>query len=147
MLTLLRRLAGSDTTAIAMRSIIYQLLIHPSALQTLQAELDRAYAEDCLTLPIRYAEAIKLPYFCACVKEGMRVHPSVGLSLPRHVPAGGYEIAGRYFPQGVRVGINAAVLHYETSAFGLDAADFKPERWLDKDRAVKMDVSARVEDR
>lgn len=81
---------------------------------------------------------MKLPYLVACCKEGMRMHPSVGLSLPRHVPAGGKVIAGRFFAEGSRVGINAAVLHFDESVFGPDAAVFNPDRWL-TDSAAEMD--------
>jgi cytochrome P450 len=132
--------AGSDTTAIAMRAVLYQLLTHPEALKKLLAELEDARDSGALSIPVKYAEAIKLPYFAACVKEGMRLHPSVGLQMSRHVPPGGCELAGHYFPAGVRVGANAAVIHYDASVFGPDAASFNPNRWLEPG-AANMDVS------
>ena len=125
--------AGSDTTAVALRAIVYQLLTHSSVLRRLQEELDTALVEGRLTIPVKYSDATKLPYFCACVKEAMRLHPSVGLQMPRYVPAGGCEIGGHFFPEGMAVGINPAVLHYQTSVFGPDAAKFNPERWLKED--------------
>ena len=125
--------AGSDTTAVALRAIVYQVLTHPSVLTRLQNELDTAVAERRLTIPVKYSDANRLPYFCACVKEAMRLHPSVGLQLPRYVPAGGCEIGGHFFPEGMAVGINPAVLHYQTSVFGPDAVEFNPERWLIED--------------
>ena len=73
---------------------------------------------------------MKLPYLKACVKEGMRVHPSVGFPLPREVPEGGRDIAGKYFPAGCKVGINAAVLHYDKDVFGADADEYSPDRWM-----------------
>lgn len=81
---------------------------------------------------------MKLPYLCACVKEAMRLHPSVGLVLPRHVPAGGCGISGHFFPQGTTLRVNAAVLHHETPIYGKDAADFNPERWF-RDHVGTMD--------
>ena len=44
---------------------------------------------------------MRLPYLVAVCKEGMRVFPSVGLTLSRYVPQGGRTVAGRYFPEGV----------------------------------------------
>lgn len=104
------------------------------------SELDDAYAAGTLTIPVKYSQAQSLPYFSACVKEGMRLHPSVGLPIPRHPPGEGCEIAGRFFPGSTRVGINAAVMHYSEDVFGSDAQTFNPERWL-KENAASMDVS------
>jgi cytochrome P450 len=111
----------------------------PTAYDKLIAEIDKADAEGNLSKPhVKYAEAMKLPYLVACCKEGMRVHPSVGLGLPRHVPEGGKEIAGRFFPAGSRVGVNAAVVHFDERIFGADAAMFNPDRWM-SDSAVNME--------
>ncbi|KAK5168178.1 uncharacterized protein LTR77_006746 [Saxophila tyrrhenica] len=123
--------AGSDTTAIAMRAIVHQLLTHPEALRRVRAELESAMVNGGLSLPVKFSEAQQnLPFFCACIKEAMRLHPSVGLTMPRLVPAGGSEVAGQFFPEGTTVGINPAVLHYDPSIFGSDAAEFNPDRWL-----------------
>ena len=105
----------------------------------LVAEIDDFESRNLLGKPhIKYAEAIKMPYLVACCKEGMRLHPSVGLGMPRHVPPDGAVIAGRFFPAGSRVSVNAAVMHYDTSIFGEDAAEFNPDRWIDGD-ATMMD--------
>jgi cytochrome P450 len=109
------------------------------ALAKLVEEVDDFDARGQISRPhVTYAEAIKMPYLVACCKEGMRLHPSVGLGMPRHVPAGGVTIARRYFPEGSKVSINAAVLHYEDAVFGPQADRFKPERWLKGD-ALNMD--------
>lgn len=89
-------------------------------------------------MPITYAQATKLPYLNACITEGMRLHPSVGLPLQGYIPPGGATIAGVYLPEGYRVGINAAVVHYDKDVFGSDAEQFNPDRWIDGD-AVQMD--------
>lgn len=66
------------------------------------AEIDTADKAGSLSTPIKYSEAIQLPYLLAVCKEALRVHPGVGLTVPRHVPAEGATLAGRYFPKGVR---------------------------------------------
>jgi cytochrome P450 len=109
----------------------------PESMRKLVAEIDAFDKQGLLSKPhIRYTEAMKMPYLVACCKEGMRLHPSVGLGMPRHVPPGGVTIAGRYFPAGSRVSINAAVLHYDKSIFGPDAAEFNPDRWIHGDAAL-----------
>ncbi|KAL3446982.1 cytochrome P450 [Aspergillus insuetus] len=133
--------AGSDTTAIAIRSILYHLMKSPKAYNNLIAEIDEAGSDGRLSRPhIKYSEAIKLPYLVACCKEGMRMHPSVGLSLPRYVPAGGRQIAGHYFPAGTKVGISAPVLHANKEIFGADADVFNPDRWITSpEKIAEMD--------
>jgi cytochrome P450 len=66
----------------------------------------------------------------------MRLHPSVALTMPRHVPAGGCEIAGEFFPAGMKVGINPAVIHLDQDIFGPDANEFVPERWFRGDTTI-----------
>lgn len=114
---------------------------NPSAYDKLVAEIDEATREGRLSTPhLKYSEAVKLPYLVGCCKEGMRLHPSVGLSLPRYVPEGGKVIAGRFFPAGTKIGVSAPVVHLNKSIFGPDAAAFNPERWLhDSESAAIMD--------
>jgi cytochrome P450 len=122
-----------------MTSILYHLMRTPSAYKTLTHEIDTANASGQLSYPfIKHKEVIKLPYLDACCKEGMRLHPSVGLTLPRNVPARGCEIAGNFFTAGTRVGVNAAVIHRNRDIFGDDADDFVPECWFRPD-AANMD--------
>lgn len=134
-----RRFAGSDTTAAAISSILYHLMKNPEAYHKLRDEIDEATRSGQLSSPhVRYSEAMQLPCLVACCKEGMRVHPSVGLTLPRHVPQGGCSISGHWFPEGTRVGVNAAVVHLDKGIFGHDADLFNPDRWF-RDDAVNMD--------
>lgn len=137
------RFAGSDTTAIAMRACFYYLMKNLEFYRQVQAEVDGAASSGLLSSPVRYTEASKLPLLYTRVKEAMRLHPSVGLTLPRVVPAGGMEIAGTYIPAGWWVGMNAAVVGYNKEVYGDDAGGFRPTRWLEEDTA-KMDRSMLV---
>jgi cytochrome P450 len=104
---------------------------NPQTLAKAHAEIDAAIAAGSLSSPIKYSETTtKLPYVCAAIKEAMRMHPSVGLSMQRHAPAEGIELAGKFIPSGYRIGINPAVVHYDKIVFGDDADVFRPERWL-----------------
>lgn len=111
---------------------------NPSCYDKLTREIDTAIAQSTLSIPALYSQASKLPYLKACVNEGMRLHPSVGLTLPRLVPAGGTRISEFEVPGGYGVGINAAVIQYDQDVFGMDAEKFRPERWIDGD-AVMME--------
>ncbi len=103
----------------------------PEVYKELMAELEAARGEGRLSSPPTYAEASKLPYLGACIKEALRVHPGVQLSIPRELPAQGLELCGVHIPAGYRVGMNAAVIHYDRSVFGEDAAEYRPGRWLE----------------
>ncbi|KAH8433938.1 cytochrome P450 [Aspergillus melleus] len=123
--------AGSDTTSIALTGVLYHILRNDSVLDVLRREIDRATNNGELGFPrVSYDEAVKLPYLGACVKEAMRIHPSVGLTLPRNVPEHGCEIAGHWIPGKTRIGVNPAVVHLDRTVFGDDALWYRPERWL-----------------
>lgn len=96
----------------------------------LQAEVDAAMAGNDT---IRYQEAAKLPYLSACVKESLRLNSPVGFGIPRYVPPGGANIAGRWFPGGYKVQVNLNVIHRDKEIFGDDADVFRPERWIEAD--------------
>ncbi|ETN45757.1 uncharacterized protein HMPREF1541_09590 [Cyphellophora europaea CBS 101466] len=123
--------AGSDTTAISLRAIIYFLCRHPSQRAEMVAEIDAADAAGKLSHPISYKEATTdLPYLGAVIREAMRLHPSVGLLMERHVPPGGLDIHGHHLPAGTVVGINPWVTNRNERVFP-DPEAFKPERWLE----------------
>ncbi|KAI4717658.1 cytochrome P450 [Aureobasidium sp. EXF-10727] len=123
--------AGADTTAIALRSVFYHLLKHPHVLEELRLELDTATREGRLSNPPRFAEASKLPLLSATIKEAMRLHPSVGLTMPRIVGDSGLEVAGTVIPKGWKIGMNAAVVGRSKAIYGPDADEFRPQRWLE----------------
>lgn len=130
--------AGSDTTAIAMRAVFYFLLRNPDKLAKVRAELDAADRAGKLGEYISYRETTThLPYLCAVIKEAMRLHPSIGLILERHVPQGGATICGQHIPEGTIVGINAWVLHRDPRVYA-DPDAFVPERWLDSSSPEKL---------
>ncbi|KAE8149811.1 cytochrome P450 [Aspergillus avenaceus] len=123
--------AGSDTTAIALRAILYYLIHHPDAMSKVQHEVDMADQAARLSNPISYQESIAhLPYLSAVIKEAMRLHPSVGLIIERHVPAPGITLCGRHLPGGTVVGINPWVVHRDPTVFP-EPESFLPERWLE----------------
>ena len=128
--------AGADTTSITITSVFYYLMRNPTAYEKLNTEIDAAFAAGTLSDPVLYNEAIKLPYLKACINESMRLHPGVGLTMPRLVPPGGATISGFHFPAGYRVGVNGAVVQYDKTVFGPDADDFNPDRWIERDATV-----------
>ncbi|KAL6232759.1 hypothetical protein BDW75DRAFT_242661 [Aspergillus navahoensis] len=123
--------AGSDTTAIALRAIVYFLLNNPEKMKKVVGEIDAADSAGHLSSPISYKESMEhLPNLAAVIKEAMRLHPSVGLILERHVREGGVTVYERHILAGTTVGINAWALHHDEKVFP-DPKAFIPERWLE----------------
>ena len=131
------RFAGSDTTAIALRAIVYYLLKNPACYAKFRKELDEAEAKGLFSESVTYAQARQLPYFQAVLSEALRICPSVSLCMPRYTPKGGATICGEYFPEGVQVGMNAHVVHRDKQIFGADADQFNPDRWLESEARNK----------
>ncbi|KEF55246.1 uncharacterized protein A1O9_08900 [Exophiala aquamarina CBS 119918] len=128
--------AGSDTTSIALRAILYYLISNPRCYERLLDELDEASSTGEMSEKAGLADAQRLPFLQACIKEAMRLHPSLGTQHTRFVPKGGVVIAGTHLPEQTIVGINAWVMHRQEAIFGIDAAQYRPERWLEGDKGL-----------
>jgi cytochrome P450 len=127
--SLLQVFAGADSTATAVRMIMYLIMTNPPVQAKLLAELNSAK----LTWPVATeAEAKSLPYLQAVIKEGLRAWPpGVGIST-KLVPAEGEMLEdGRFIPGGTRIGWSAWGAHHDKSIYGEDAHFFRPERWLE----------------
>jgi hypothetical protein len=122
--------AGSDTTAISLRSMFYYLCKNPACYRKLRQEIDIKNAAGDLSDPIKFSESLNMPYLQACMKEAMRMHPAVGMLLERVVPEGGTTICGTRLPQGTIVGANPWVVARDQDVYGADSDTFRPERWI-----------------
>ncbi|KAK4949754.1 hypothetical protein LTR10_011596 [Elasticomyces elasticus] len=130
--------AGSDTTAISLRSLFYYLIKTPRCYGKLLAEIDDLDQGGRLSEVVGFTESQELmPYMQACLKEAMRLHPAVGMPLERIVPEEGITISGKYIPQGTVIGANPWVVARDPEVYGKDVDDFRPERWLEAHQAEK----------
>ncbi|KAL2016198.1 hypothetical protein VTK56DRAFT_4087 [Thermocarpiscus australiensis] len=142
--TYLRRLAitnfgaGHETMCSALTAAMAMIGSHPDV-QGRVADEVRLTPE-----PTRYDNAIRLRYTQACIKEAQRLHPVIGMSLSRKVPAGGLRLHGHYFPAGTTVGCNPVALHRNPDIFGPDAGRYNPDRWLQEDEPGRVRAMERV---
>ncbi|KAH6637940.1 putative cytochrome P450 monooxygenase [Boeremia exigua] len=133
--SLLQILAGSDTTATAIRATMLYLIAHPRIYRRLQAEVDAAVRSGSVASGIVQDATLKgLPYLQAVAREGLRIFPPVTDVVPKKVPAGGDRVTveGKqyYLPGGTDISYNAWGVHHDKAMFGEDADLFRPERWL-----------------
>ncbi|KAL9023396.1 MAG: hypothetical protein Q9180_008252 [Flavoplaca navasiana] len=139
--------AGSDTTAILLRTIIYNLLKHPSSMEKLRAEISSSIStpspsydsesEISSTGFVTWKQSLSLPYLHAIIKEAGRLHPPFGLPYERIVPSPGATILNQFLPAGTVVGMSPWATHRDYSTFGSDADGWRPERWIEADESTK----------
>lgn len=125
---LLQIIAGSDTTATAIRATMLHVIANTRVINALRKEI----ATTNPTRPvITDAEARAMPYLQAIIKEGLRIFPPVAGLMSKDVPEGGDTYKGIYFPEGTKLGYCAWGIFRRSDIWGDDAAEFRPERWLE----------------
>lgn len=119
--------AGSDTSAAAIRAILLYILTNSHVQSTLLEEIRNA----SISNPITDAEARKLPYLQAVIKEGLRIYPPATGLMSKEVPAGGDTVSGFYVPEGTGIGWSTFGMMRNVKIWGNDADIFRPERWFE----------------
>ncbi|KAL2832310.1 cytochrome P450 [Aspergillus pseudoustus] len=122
-------IAGADTTASTLTTAIYHILRNLDIKTRLVKELDDA---SLLAKQMPSLQALEgLECLGACVKESIRVGMAVPGRLPRVVPAGEpFIVEGKVVPPGTIVGMSTYTMHNSVEAWGPDARDFNPSRWI-----------------
>lgn len=62
------------------------------------------------------------------------------------VPKGGRPIGGRFYNEGTLIGMLPRLVHQDPRAYGHDANQWKPERWLEQDRSTLEAYNLTVRD-
>ncbi|KZO99250.1 cytochrome P450 monooxygenase pc-bph [Calocera viscosa TUFC12733] len=124
-------IAGSDTTSNSSCAITYWLAKYPEAQRRLQKELDDALGDE-EELPT-YEQIKRLSYLEAVVNEGLRIHSTSSMGLPRIVAEGGLEVSGVFFPAGSILSVPSYTIHRDTGIWGPDPEVYRPERWFEQD--------------
>lgn len=133
---LLVMLAGADTTGTAFQAMIHFLMAHLSAYDRMMEEIDTATRKGLISDMPQYHEVLHhLPFYVSCVKETMRLCPAAPTFIPRYVSEPGLDLYGKFAPPGTEIGCNPYVVHRDPSLYGDDAEEFKPQRWLDEEKA------------
>lgn len=125
--------AGHETMTSTLIAVLSMIGTHSEVQERVAKEARQSPAS------LTYDEAARLEYTQASIKEAQRLHPVIGMSLPRTVPAQGMEIDGLHIPPGTTVGCNPISLHRSAAVFGRDADAYHPDRWL-RDESQKKDM-------
>lgn len=146
--------AGSDTTAGAIRGILLLLMTNRRVYAKLQREIDDAVREGIV--PARSEEAIisgrqarQLPYLQAVIREGMRLLPSVTNLFSRDTPPHGDEVTVNgekiSLPGDTCIGVSFVAMCRSRDVYGEDADTFRPERWFEPDEE-RLSSMTRISD-
>ncbi|ROV90642.1 hypothetical protein VMCG_10017 [Cytospora schulzeri] len=125
--------AGHETMTSTLISIFSMIGSHVQAQKRVAEEIFQT------SDPSSFDNSTRLQFTQASIKESQRLHPVIGMSLPRIVPEGGMSIDGLYLPPGTIAGCNPVSLHRNPDIFGLDAETFSPDRWLNGDDVRAME--------
>lgn len=137
--------AGHETMTSTLVSALAMLGRHLEVQQLVAREVTALSAAPSESLA--YDDAVRLRLTQASIKEAQRLHPVIGMALPRRVPVGGMAVHGLAIPPGTTVGCNPVSLHRSRDIFGDDAAVFRPERWLGGDEDEDKDKTIRTMER
>jgi cytochrome P450/NADPH-cytochrome P450 reductase len=104
----------------------YYLLKNPEAMRKAQAEVDRVVG----TGPVTFQHMSKLPYIEACLRESLRLSPTAPAFSVRPLGKEPEIIGGGKYlvPAGQTISVLLPVAGRDTSVFGAEADEFRPER-------------------
>ena len=103
------------------------MVAFPEVQRRAQAEIDAVVGRDRLPT---FADAPRLPYVRAIVKEVQRWRPTAPFGMP-HAATEEDWYDGMYIPKGATCISNLWHCNHDRAVFGEDADEFRPERHLD----------------
>ncbi|KAG6007056.1 hypothetical protein E4U21_006416 [Claviceps maximensis] len=125
--------AGSDTTAITMTCLCFELARHPDVAAKLRNELHDYFAAhetpDALSLS-------KAKYLNACIDETLRLYPAIPSGLQRVTPREGLQLGKVYIPGETILHVRTYHLQRDERCF-VHPNEFIPERWTTRPELVK----------
>lgn len=119
--------AGSETTATTLATVLYYMAKRPEVQKRLQAALDGEVGEEWT-----YERARGCALLDHVISETMRLHPPVLTGAPRETPAGGITVDEVQIPGGVNVIVGFQGIQTDTRYWGDRAKEFVPEGWGEK---------------
>lgn len=134
--------AGRDTTSAAMSWFLLMMNRHPEALEKIRLEIAEqlpALAQGQVAVP-SMADVEKLTYLEAAIRENLRLNPVVAITT-RTAAKDTIMYDGTLIKEGTRVVLSAYTMGRLETVWGPDAAQYKPERWIDAETGRLLHVS------
>ncbi|KIK93478.1 hypothetical protein PAXRUDRAFT_828940 [Paxillus rubicundulus Ve08.2h10] len=127
--------AASETTASTLLVFVLAMVLNPEVQERAQAEIDSVIGT--VRLPV-YEDRPSLPYIEAVLRETLRWHPAVPLSIP-HATTSADVYEGYFIPQGATIIMNTWAMTRNEVKYP-NPEEFRPERFLDKDGQINDDT-------
>lgn len=118
-------IGGYDTTSGTLMWTVQLLRDHPAMVQQLVEEANRVFSQ-----PITYERVSELEYSRKVVMETLRLRPVTWTNY--RVAVKDDEIGGYHIKGGKTLMMPVMRIQSDPRWWGADAAEFKPERWVDK---------------
>ncbi|KAF3795651.1 CYP80B2 [Nymphaea thermarum] len=120
--------AGTDSTTTTVEWAMAEFIRHPEIMAKLRNELSDALSSSGTDVLSMEQKLKQLPYFQACIKETLRLHPPAPL-LP-HRAADKCEGLGHTIPKGYLVWVNVWAIGRDPESWA-DPLTFLPQRFID----------------
>ncbi|PIA51607.1 hypothetical protein AQUCO_01100449v1 [Aquilegia coerulea] len=117
--------AGTDTTYTTLEWAMAELVNHPVAMKKVQEEVRKVIGN---TTMVNESDTSKMDYFNCVIKETLRMHPALVLSLPR-VSTSSSVIEGYQIPDKTRVIVNLWAICRDPEVWD-KPNEFIPERFM-----------------
>ncbi|ORY67553.1 cytochrome P450 [Pseudomassariella vexata] len=130
--------AAFETTAHALRIILYYVYTNPTMLRCLRAELAEAPKVDGDSEDHTLSTLKKLPYLTAVIMEGLRLGPGNATRMARIAPDRDLMYGDWRIPAGTPVGMTTILMHMDERLYP-EPDLFEPDRWMDAEVRKKAD--------
>ncbi|KAF7074729.1 hypothetical protein CFC21_079558 [Triticum aestivum] len=128
--------AGTETSSVTLEWAMVELVGNPRAMAKLQDEIARVTAGKPT---IEEDDLSRIEYHKAVLKEVLRLHPPAPLLLP-HESTTAAVVQGYEVPAKTALFINAWAIGRDPAAWGDEAEEFRPERFLGGGSTTGVDV-------
>ncbi|KAL8552613.1 hypothetical protein ACS0TY_001340 [Phlomoides rotata] len=118
--------AGTETTSNTVEYALAEMMNRPEILKKAQQELETVVGNDSI---VEESHISKLPYLYSVMKEVLRLHSPLPLSVP-HSPSATTDIGGYTVPKGACVFINVWAMHRDPTIWE-NPLEFCPDRFCD----------------
>ncbi|KAI3615516.1 cytochrome p450 [Moniliophthora roreri] len=131
--------AGYETVSALVAWVLYELAIHPNIQTRLREEIVASRSGELSADGLN-----SLPFLDAVLKETLRMHPPIlenhheaaeTTTVPLSEPLPGTSEAHLIIPKGILIAIPVNVIQTEEWIHGADAHLFRPQRWLERQKA------------
>ncbi|GCB28196.1 tryprostatin B 6-hydroxylase [Aspergillus awamori] len=129
-------IAGSETTATTLATVLYYLAKHPSVLAKLQEKLDEAMPDGADHWS--YDTVKDIAFIDDIINETLRLRPAVMTGGYRVTPAEGLQVDEVHIPGDTIVFVPVQLIQTDERYYE-SAKEFIPERWSEKRYEMKTD--------